>query len=39
MLKQRDLGLGSGWFDVVHANPTRGLDKPGAAAALVEAVR
>src|SRR3990170_7520176 len=26
-----DLGLGSGGFDVVHANLTRGLDAPGAA--------
>jgi hypothetical protein len=26
----RDLGLGSGGFDVVHANLTRGLDAPGA---------
>jgi hypothetical protein len=25
----RDLGLGSGGFDVVHANLTRGLDAPG----------
>jgi hypothetical protein len=38
MLKRRDLGLGSGGFDVVRANLTWGLDKPGAAAALVEAV-
>ncbi len=32
----RDLGLGSGGFDVVHVNLTRGLDHPGAdeAAAL-----
>jgi Protein of unknown function (DUF3866) len=28
-----DLGLGSGGFDVVHVNLTRGLDAPGAAAA------
>ncbi len=26
----RDLGLGSGGFDVVHVNLTRGLDAPGA---------
>lgn len=26
-----DLGLGSGGFDLVHANLTRGLDAPGAA--------
>src|SRR3954453_7294901 len=26
----RDLGLGSGGFDVVHVNLTRGLDEPGA---------
>jgi hypothetical protein len=26
----RDLGLGSGGFDVVHVNLTRGLDRPGA---------
>ena len=26
----RDLGLGSGGFDVVHANLTRGLEAPGA---------
>ena len=30
-----DLELGSGGFDVVHANLTRGLDGPGAAAAHV----
>jgi hypothetical protein len=28
-----DLGLGSGGFDVVHVNLTRGLEAPGAAAA------
>jgi Protein of unknown function (DUF3866) len=28
-----DLGLGSGGFDVVHANLTRGLDAPGAESA------
>ena len=27
-----DLGLGSGGFDVVHLNLTRGLDGPGPAA-------
>ncbi len=27
-----DLGLGSGGFDVIHANLSRGLDAPGAAA-------
>ena len=27
-----DLGLGSGGFDVVHVNLTRGLDAPGARA-------
>jgi hypothetical protein len=26
----RDLGLGSGGFDIVHVNLTRGLDSPGA---------
>jgi Protein of unknown function (DUF3866) len=26
----RDLGMGSGGFDIVHANLTRGLDDPGA---------
>ena len=26
-----DLGLGSGGYDVVHVNLTRGLDAPGAA--------
>jgi hypothetical protein len=30
-----DLGLGSGGFDLVHANLTRGLDGPGAAGAHV----
>jgi len=30
-----DLGLGSGGFDLVHANLTRGLDGPGATAAHV----
>lgn len=30
-----DLGLGSGGFDVVHVNLTRGLDAPGAAGAHV----
>jgi hypothetical protein len=29
-VEARDLGLGSGGFDVVHANMTRGLDAPGA---------
>jgi hypothetical protein len=29
----QDLGLGSGGFDVVHVNLTRGLDAPGAAEA------
>ena len=29
-----DLGLGSGGFDVVHVNLTRGLDAPGAGEAL-----
>jgi uncharacterized protein DUF3866 len=29
-VEARDLGLGSGGFDVVHANLTRGLDGPGA---------
>jgi hypothetical protein len=28
-----DLGLGSGGYDVVHVNLTRGLDEPGAGAA------
>jgi hypothetical protein len=28
-VEARDLGLGSGGFDVVHANLTRGLDGPG----------
>jgi Protein of unknown function (DUF3866) len=32
-VEARDLGLGSGGFDVVHANLTRGLDEPGAGAA------
>src|SRR3954470_6756143 len=27
-----DLGLGSGGFDIVHVNLTRGLEAPGAAA-------
>ncbi len=31
----RDLGLGSGGFDVVHANLTRGLDGPGLEGAHV----
>jgi hypothetical protein len=31
----RDLGLGSGGFDIVHANLTRGLDGSGAAGAHV----
>src|SRR5580704_12418806 len=30
-----DLGLGSGGFDIVHANLTRGLEDPGAAGANV----
>jgi hypothetical protein len=30
----RDLGLGSGGFDVVHVNLTRGLDAPGAEKAI-----
>lgn len=30
-----DLGLGSGGFDIVHVNLTRGLDAPGAAGAHV----
>jgi hypothetical protein len=30
-----DLGLGSGGFDIVHANLTRGLEGPGAAGAHV----
>lgn len=29
-VEARDLGLGSGGFDVVHVNLTRGLDGPGA---------
>jgi hypothetical protein len=29
----QDLGLGSGGFDIVHVNLTRGLDAPGAAEA------
>ena len=29
-VEARDLGLGSGGFDVVHVNLTRGLDAPGA---------
>jgi hypothetical protein len=32
-VEARDLGLGSGGFDVVHVNLTRGLDRPGADAA------
>jgi len=32
-VQARDLGLGSGGFDVVHANLTRGLDGDGAPAA------
>src|SRR4051812_47647340 len=32
-VESRDLGLGSGGFDVVHVNLTRGLDAPGAPAA------
>lgn len=31
-VEARDLGLGSGGFDVVHVNLTRGLDAPGATA-------
>jgi hypothetical protein len=31
-----DLGLGSGGFDVVHVNLTRGLDAPGAAGAAMK---
>jgi Protein of unknown function (DUF3866) len=30
-VEARDLGLGSGGFDVVHVNLTRGLEAPGAA--------
>ncbi len=30
----RDLGLGSGGFDIVHVNLTRGLDAPGADQAI-----
>ena len=30
-VEARELGLGSGGFDVVHANLSRGLDGPGAA--------
>jgi hypothetical protein len=29
-VEARDLGLGSGGFDIVHVNLTRGLDAPGA---------
>ena len=29
-VEARDLGLGSGGFDLVHVNLTRGLDGPGA---------
>jgi Protein of unknown function (DUF3866) len=32
-VEARDLGLGSGGFDVVHVNLTRGLEAPGAWAA------
>ncbi|MDX6605753.1 MAG: hypothetical protein QOD14_293 [Solirubrobacterales bacterium] len=32
-VEAQDLGLGSGGFDVVHANLTRGLDGPGAGEA------
>jgi hypothetical protein len=32
-VEARDLGLGSGGFDVVHVNLSRGLDAPGARAA------
>jgi Protein of unknown function (DUF3866) len=32
-VEARDLGLGSGGFDVVHANLSRGLDAPGAGGA------
>jgi hypothetical protein len=32
-VEARDLGLGSGGFDVVHANLTRGLEAPGAGEA------
>ena len=32
-VEARDLGLGSGGFDVVHVNLTRGLDGPGAGEA------
>jgi hypothetical protein len=32
-VEARDLGLGSGGFDVLHVNLTRGLDAPGASAA------
>jgi Protein of unknown function (DUF3866) len=34
-VEARDLGLGSGGFDLVHANLTRGLGAPGAAGAHV----
>jgi Protein of unknown function (DUF3866) len=33
-VEARDLGLGSGGFDVVHVNLTRGLDAPGTDAAV-----
>jgi Protein of unknown function (DUF3866) len=33
-VEARDLGLGSGGFDVVHVNLTRGLDAPGAGEVL-----
>src|SRR5438128_3452713 len=34
-VQARELGLGSGGFDVLHANLTRGLDLPPAAGAHV----
>src|SRR4051794_5822695 len=33
-VEARDLGLGSGGFDVVHVNLTRGLEAPGAGEAV-----
>jgi hypothetical protein len=33
-VEARDLGLGSGGFDVVHVNLSRGLDAPGAGEAI-----
>jgi hypothetical protein len=38
-VEARDLGLGSGGFDIVHVNLTRGLEGPGADAAAAKAMK